>query len=227
MQLLVNVSYGVPIGIGLHFIGVPNAILWGVLAIILKFIPFLGPILAALFPALLAFAIDPGWSMLLWVIALFVAMEIVSGNVIEPLLYGTSTGLSSLSIIIAAIFWTTLWGPIGLVLATPLTVCLSVIGRYVPQLQFLGTVLGSDPVLTREERFYQRLLAGKPEDAVEIGEDYLDGHSAMEFYDQVAIPVLRLADNDRQSSMTMLAFDAGWRTMQYPHCGTWQITLTS
>ena len=125
MQLLVNVSYGVPIGIGLYFIGVPNAILWGVLAFILRFVPFLGPILAALFPAVLAFAIDPGWSMLLWVIALFVAMEIVSGNVIEPFLYGTSTGLSSLSIIIATIFWTTLWGPIGLVLATPLTVCLS------------------------------------------------------------------------------------------------------
>ena len=153
MQLLVNVSYGLPIGIGLYFIGVPNAILWGVLAVILRFVPFLGPVLAALFPAILAFAIDPGWSLLLWVIALFVAMEVISGNVIEPLLYGSSTGLSSLSIIIATIFWTTLWGPIGLVLATPLTVCLSVIGRYVPRLQFLGTMLGSDPVLTVEERF--------------------------------------------------------------------------
>ena len=205
MQLLVNVSYGVPIGIGLYFIGVPNAILWGVLAIVLRFVPFLGPILAALFPAVLAFAIDPGWSMLMWVIALFVAMEIVSGNVIEPLLYGTSTGLSSLSIIIATIFWTTLWGPIGLVLATPLTACLIVIGRYVPQLQFLGTVLGSDQVLTTEERFYQRLLAGKTEDAVEIGEDYVDGHSPMEFYDEVAIPALRLAESDRQRSFDDVA----------------------
>ncbi len=168
--------------------------------VVLRFVPFLGPILAALFPAILAFAIDPGWSMLLWVIALFVAMELVSGNVIEPLLYGTSTGLSSLSIVIATIFWTTLWGPIGLVLATPLTVCLSVIGRYVPQLRFLGTVLGSDPVLTQEERFYQRLLAGKTEDAVEIGEVFLDDHSSVEFYDQLAVPVLRMAENDRQGS---------------------------
>ena len=201
MQLLVNVSYGVPIGVGLYLIGVPNAVLWGVLAVILKFVPFLGPVLAALLPAILAFAIDPGWSMLLWVIALFVAMEVISGNVIEPLLYGSSAGLSSLSIIVATIFWTTLWGPIGLVLATPLTVCLSVIGRYVPRLQFLGTILGSDPALTTEERFYQRLLAGKPEDAVEIGEDYVDNHSSVEFYDQVAIPSLRLAESDGMRSM--------------------------
>lgn len=200
-QLLVNVSYGVPIGIGLYLIGVPSAVLWGVLAAVLRFVPFLGPVLAALFPLILAFAIDPGWTMLLWVIGLFVVMEIISGNVIEPLAYGTSTGLSSLSIIVAAIFWTTLWGPIGLVLATPLTVCLSVIGRYVPRLHFLGTLLGSSQVLTTEERFYQRLLAGNAEDAVEIGEDFVDRHSSMEFYDQVAVPALRLAETDRQRSI--------------------------
>jgi GAF domain-containing protein len=140
--------------------------------------------------------------MLLWVVGLFLLAELISNNVIEPWLYGSSTGLSSLAIIMAAIFWTTLWGPVGLFLATPLTVCLVVIGRYVPQLEFLGVLLGSDPVLAPEERLYQRLLAGNLEEAVEIAEDYVDEHSSREFYDHVAIPALRLAENDRQRSTT-------------------------
>ncbi|HLM42075.1 MAG TPA: AI-2E family transporter [Microvirga sp.] len=202
MQLVVNLTYGVPIGLALYFIGVPNAVLWGLLAAVLRFVPYLGPFLAALFPIALAFAVDPGWSMLLWVIGLFLLAELVSNNVIEPWLYGSSTGLSSLAIIMAAIFWTTLWGPVGLFLATPLTVCLVVIGRYVPQLEFLGVLLGSDPVLAPEERLYQRLLAGNLEEAVEMAEDYVDEHSSREFYDRVAIPALRLAENDRQRSTT-------------------------
>jgi predicted PurR-regulated permease PerM/GAF domain-containing protein len=202
MQLVVNLTYGVPIGIALYFIGVPNAVLWGLLAAVLRFIPYLGPFLAALFPIALAIAVDPGWTMLLWVVGLFLAAELISNNVIEPWLYGSSTGLSSLAIIMAAIFWTTLWGPVGLFLATPLTVCLVVIGRYVPQLEFLGVLLGSDPVLAPEERLYQRLLAGNLEEAVEIAEDYVDEHSSREFYDNVAIPALRLAENDRQRSTT-------------------------
>ena len=169
MQLVVNLSYGIPIGIALYFIGVPNAVLWGLLAAVLRFVPYLGPFLAALFPIALAIAVDPGWTMLFWVVGLFLMAELVSNNVIEPWLYGSSTGLSSLAIIMAAIFWTTLWGPVGLFLATPLTVCLVVIGRYVPQLEFLGVLLGSDPVLAPEERLYQRLLAGNLEEAVEIG----------------------------------------------------------
>lgn len=140
--------------------------------------------------------------MLFWVVGLFLIAELVSNNVIEPWLYGSSTGLSSLAIIMAAIFWTTLWGPVGLFLATPLTVCLVVIGRYVPQLEFLGVLLGSDPVLAPEERLYQRLLAGNLEEAVEIAEDYVDECSSREFYDEVAIPALRLAENDRQRSTT-------------------------
>lgn len=200
MQLLVNLSYGIPIGIALYFIGVPNALLWGLLAAVLRFIPYLGPFLAALFPIALAVAVDPGWTMLLWVVGLFLVAELVSNNVIEPWLYGSSTGLSSLAIIMAAIVWTTLWGPVGLFLATPLTVCLVVIGRYVPQLEFLGVLLGSDPVLAPEERLYQRLLAGNLEEAVEIAEDYVDKCSSREFYDNVAIPALRLAENDRQRS---------------------------
>ncbi|WP_081928994.1 AI-2E family transporter [Microvirga sp. BSC39] len=202
MQLIVNLTYGVPIGIALYFIGVPNAVLWGLLAAVLRFIPYLGPFLAATFPIALAIAVDPGWSMLLWVVGLFLAAELISNNVIEPWLYGSSTGLSSLAIIMAAIFWTTLWGPVGLFLATPLTVCLVVIGRYVPQLEFLGVLLGSDPVLAPEERLYQRLLAGNLEEATEIAEDYVDEHSSREFYDHVGIPALRLAENDRQRSTT-------------------------
>jgi predicted PurR-regulated permease PerM/GAF domain-containing protein len=202
MQMVVNFTYGIPIGIGLYFIGVPNAILWGLLAAVLRFVPYLGPFLAALFPIALAIAVDPGWSMLLWVIGLFLLAELISNNVIEPWLYGSSTGLSSLAIIMAAIFWTTLWGPVGLFLATPLTVCLVVIGRYVPQLEFLGVLLGSDPVLAPEERLYQRLLAGNLEEATEIAEDYVDEHSSREFYDHVGIPALRLAENDRQRSTT-------------------------
>jgi predicted PurR-regulated permease PerM/GAF domain-containing protein len=202
MQLVVNLTYGIPIGIALYFIGVPNAILWGLLAAVLRFVPYLGPFLAALFPIALAVAVDPGWSMLFWVVGLFLVAELISNNVIEPWLYGSSTGLSSLAIIMAAIFWTSLWGPVGLFLATPLTVCLVVIGRYVPQLEFLGVLLGSDPVLAPEERLYQRLLAGNLEEAVEIAEDYVDEHSSREFYDHVAIPALRLAENDRQRSTT-------------------------
>ncbi|MCB5176647.1 AI-2E family transporter [Microvirga lenta] len=202
MQLVVNLTYGIPIGIALYFIGVPNAVLWGLLAAVLRFIPYLGPFLAALFPIALAVAVDPGWTMLLWVVGLFLMAELISNNVIEPWLYGSSTGLSSLAIIMAAIFWTSLWGPVGLFLATPLTVCLVVIGRYVPQLEFLGVLLGSDPVLAPEERLYQRLLAGNLEEAVEMAEDYVDERSSREFYDNVAIPALRLAENDRQRSTT-------------------------
>ncbi|MEE1611916.1 AI-2E family transporter [Microvirga sp. CF3016] len=202
MQLVVNLTYGIPIGVALYFIGVPNALLWGLLAAVLRFVPYLGPFLAALFPIALAIAVDPGWTMLFWVVGLFLVAELVSNNVIEPWLYGSSTGLSSLAIIMAAIFWTSLWGPVGLFLATPLTVCLVVIGRYVPQLEFLGVLLGSDPVLAPEERLYQRLLAGNLEEAVEMAEDYVDEHSSREFYDNVAIPALRLAENDRQRSTT-------------------------
>src|SRR5919199_3293611 len=173
MQLVVNLTYGIPIGIALYFVGVPNAVLWGLLAAALPFIPYLGPFLAALFPIALAVAVDPVWTMLFWVLGLFLVAELISNNVIEPWLYGSSTGLSSLAIIMAAIFWTTLWGPVGLFLATPLTVCLVVIGRYVPQLEFLGVLLGSDPVLAPDERFYQRLLASNIEEAVEIAETYV------------------------------------------------------
>jgi predicted PurR-regulated permease PerM len=207
MQLLLNVGYGVAVGIGLYFIGVPNAVLWGLLTTIMKFIPYLGTFLSAFFPVVLAFATDTGWSMAVWTLALFITVEAISSNVFEPWLYGASTGLSSLAIILAAIFWTILWGPVGLVLATPLTVCVLVIGRYVPQLNFLDILLGSDPVLSPEQRFYQRLLSGKVEEAVDVAESYVAEKSSAAFYEDVMIPALRLAENDRQRQTS----DVGYR----------------
>lgn len=198
MQLIVNATYGIPIGIGLYFIGVPNALLWGVLATLLRFIPYIGPVIAALFPLTLAIAVDPGWEMLFWTLGLFIAVELISNNFIEPWLYGSSTGLSAVAIIIAAIFWTTLWGPVGLFLSTPLTVCLAVLGRYVPQLRFLDVMLGNAPALSPAEQFYQRLLAGDPDEDVRIAEEFLKEQPLAACYDELVLPALRLAEQDRK-----------------------------
>ena len=173
MQVVVNLSYGIPIGIGLWLIGVPYPLLWGMLAVVLRFIPYIGPILAAMFPIALSIAVDPGWMMLALTVSLFVIVEIVSNNIVEPWLYGAKTGLSPIAIIVSAIFWTWLWGPIGLLLATPLTVCVFVLGRHVPQFAFLDVLLGSERVLTPEESLHQRLLALNPDEATEDAEEYL------------------------------------------------------
>jgi predicted PurR-regulated permease PerM/GAF domain-containing protein len=196
MQLVVNVTYGIPFGVGLYFIGIPNAFLWAALAIVLRFIPYLGPVLSAAFPVLLALAIDPGWTTVLLTLGLILVLELISNNFIEPWLYGASTSMSAVAIILAAIFWTSLWGPIGLLLATPLTVCLAVSGRYFPQLRFLDVLLGSAPALSLPERLYQRLLAGDVDEAERIAEAYLDDHSLGELYDEVALPALWLAATD-------------------------------
>lgn len=198
MQLVVNATYGIPLGIGLYLIGVPGAFLWALLATLLRFIPYLGPVVAAVFPMLLAFAVDPGWNMLLWTGALILALELVSNNIIEPWLYGSSTGMTPMAVILSAIFWTLLWGPVGLILATPLTVCFVVMGRYVPQLAFIDVLLGSDPVLSADERIYQRLLAGNVEEAIDIAEGEVAEDSLLSFYDRVALPALRLAENARE-----------------------------
>lgn len=197
MQLVVNATYGLPIGIGLYLIGVPGAFLWGLLATLLRFVPYLGPVVAAILPLTLAFAVEAGWDMLLWTCALFLVVELISNNVIEPWLYASSTGLTPVAVILAAIFWTMLWGPVGLILATPLTVCLVVMARYVPQLAFLDVLLGSDPVLSPQERLYQRLLAGNVEEAIEIAEVQVVSDSLLPFYDQIGLPALRLAENAR------------------------------
>ncbi len=198
-QLAVNTVEGVLIGLGLAVIGIPNAALWGILVALLRFIPYLGIVIAAAFPIALAFAVSPGWSLALWTVLLFIAIETIVANIVEPRLYAGSTGLSSIAVIIAAIFWTWLWGPIGLLLSTPLTACLLVLGRHVPQLTFLEVMLGSDPVLTPDETFYQRLLAGDPEEATEQADEFAKEKSLEEFAQEVALPVLvrAQADSDR------------------------------
>lgn len=196
MQLIVNITYGIPLTIGLWLIGVPGALLWGVIAAVMRFVPYLGPLISAVFPLVLAFAVDPGWNMVLWTVALILGLELISNNVVEPLLYGSSTGLSAISLIAAATFWTALWGPIGLILSTPLTVCLLVIGKNLPQLQIFDTLLGSVPVLDPPTRLYQRLLANDVEEAVDIAEEQAEKTSLVEFYDQIGIRVLRLASDD-------------------------------
>ncbi|MES2714972.1 MAG: AI-2E family transporter [Pseudomonadota bacterium] len=193
MQLLVNLSYGIPMAAGLALIGVPGAVLWGLLAAALRFVPYIGPLVAAVFPLSLAFAVDPGWQMLLWTLALVLLLELISNNIVEPWLYGASTGLSAMSIIVSAVFWTAVWGPVGLILATPLTVCLAVLGRHVPALAWLDVLLGNQPVFDPPTRLYQRLLAGDVEEAMELGAEAGDAAS---FYSNVAVPALCLAAND-------------------------------
>ncbi|MCA1440391.1 AI-2E family transporter [Ensifer sp. IC4062] len=197
MQLVVNITYGIPLAAGLWVLGIPNAVLWGMLAIVLRFVPYIGPIIAALVPLFLAFSVAPGWSVLLWTAALFILLELLSNNVVEPWLYGSRTGLSPLAIIVAAIFWAWLWGPVGLVLSTPLTVCLVVLGRHVPQFEFFEILFGNEPVLDPKERLYQRLLAGDPDEATDNAEEMLEEKYLVEFYDTVAIPALLLAERDR------------------------------
>ncbi|WP_299361601.1 AI-2E family transporter [uncultured Paracoccus sp.] len=196
MQLLVNVSYGIPMALGLWLIGVPGWILWGTLAAVMRFIPYVGPILSAVFPLSLAFAVDPGWNMVLFTLGLILVLELVSNNVVEPLLYGSSTGLSAISLIAAATFWTAIWGPVGLVLSTPLTVCLLVIGRYIPQLSVLETLLGSTPALDLPTRIYQRLIANDPDEAIETAEDAIETTSVTRFYSDHGMEVLRQASAD-------------------------------
>ena len=198
MQLVVNTLYAIPVAIGLFVLGIPNAILWGLVTLVLRFVPYIGPIIGMVLPLFLALAIAPGWSLVLWVVALFATIEIVSNNVIEPWLYGSNTGLSPLAIIISAIFWSWLWGPLGLILSTPLTVCLVVLGRHVPQFGFLDVLLGNEAVLEPPQKLYQRLLAGDPSEATDNAEDYLDEHYLTDYYEQVGVPALMLGEADRQ-----------------------------
>ena len=198
IQLLLNGAFGLVIGIGLALIGVPSAILWGILAAVLRFVPYIGAAIAALFPLALAVAVDPGWSMLLWTLALFIVVEPVVGHVIEPMVYGHSTGLSPVAVVASATFWTALWGPIGLVLATPLTVCLVVLGRHVERLEFLDIMLGDRPALSPPEIFYQRMLAGDPTEASEKAEEFLKERSLSSYYDEVALKGLQLAQADAE-----------------------------
>ncbi len=204
MQLVVNATYGIPMSIALLAIGVPGAVLWGAVAAIMRFVPYIGPMISAVLPLALAFAVDPTWNMFLWTLGVIVVLELLGNNVIEPWLYGASTGLSPLSIILAATFWTSIWGPIGLILSTPLTVCLLVLGRYLPALHFMEVLLGSEPVLNPPQRLYQRLLGGDIEEAVDMASEAIAeqlppsakpadvAEAVTAFYDTVTIPALRL-----------------------------------
>jgi predicted PurR-regulated permease PerM len=198
IQLLLNGSFGVVIGTGLWLIGVPSAILWGILATVLRFVPYIGAAIAAAFPLALSLAVDPTWSMLLWTLALFIVVEPIVGHVIEPMVYGHSTGLSPVAVVASATFWTALWGPIGLVLATPLTVCLVVLGRHVERLEFLDVMFGDRPALSPPEIFYQRMLAGDPTEASEKAEEFLKERSLTSYYDEVALKGLQLAQADAE-----------------------------
>jgi predicted PurR-regulated permease PerM len=196
VQTAINACFGLLIGIGLWIIGVPNPALWGILAMLLRFVPYIGAVIAALFPATLALAVDPDWSMLLWTGALFLVVEPITGQVVEPFVYGRSTGLSAVAVVLAAAFWTWLWGPVGLLLSTPLTLCLVVLGRHVERLEFLDIVLGDQPALTPDENFYQRMLANDPDEAAHQAEAFLRDRPLSAYYDEIAIKGLALAQLD-------------------------------
>lgn len=201
LQFVVNTCYGIFIGTCLHFIGLPGALLWGVIVGTLRFLPYIGPPLGGIMPLLLSLAVFGGWTRPLIVLGLFVFTELIVSNLVEPFLYGIHTGISSLAILVAAIFWTAIWGPIGLVLSTPLTVCVLVVGRHVPRLRFLQILLGDEPALTPESRFYQRLLAMDHEEARQVLENDLEGKTLEELYDSVLIPALSLAEQDRHQNL--------------------------
>jgi predicted PurR-regulated permease PerM len=195
-QIIVNASFGLIIGIGLQLIGVPSAPLWGLVAMILRFVPYVGSPISAVFPLILAAAVGSGWGMLLMTAALFGTLQLIAGQIVEPLVYGRSSGLSPVAIVISASFWTWLWGPIGLVLATPLTVCLVVVGRHVDRLQFLDVLLGNEPALTPPQLVYQRMLAGDPIEASQQAQAYLKDASLEDYYDTILLDGLRLAEAD-------------------------------
>jgi predicted PurR-regulated permease PerM len=195
-QTALNVVFGIIVATGLGLIGVPNPVLWGILAMVLRFVPYIGAVLAAAFPIALAIAVDPGWSMTFWTIGLFLVVEPLIGQVIEPLVYGHSTGLSPVAVIVAATFWTWLWGPVGLLLSTPLTVCLGVLGRHIGWLQFVDVLIGDEPPLSPAQSFYQRVLAGDVNELTDQAETQLKRQSLSSYYDEVVLQGLILAEVD-------------------------------
>lgn len=200
-QLALNAMYGMLVALGLSLIGVPNAPLWGVSAAVLRYIPYVGPWIGATIPVALSLAVAPGWITPLLTLGLFVALELLSNNVLEPWLYGSSTGVSPMALILAAVVWTWLWGPVGLVLATPLTVCLVVLGRHIPRLSFLSVLLSNQEALTPSEDCYYRLLTVGEADEMDLVEDYLKTHSLTELYDFVLIPVLSAVETDHRQQL--------------------------
>jgi hypothetical protein len=197
-QLSINAAFAMVVGAGLYLIGVPNPLLWAIFAGIFRFVPYIGAVLSAALPIALAAAVDPGWSMVWWTIGLFLVVELTVSQVVEPILYGHSTGLSPFAVIVSAIFWTWIWGPIGLVLSTPMTLCLVVLGRHVERLEFFDVLLGDRPALTPVESFYQRILAGDVDEVQDHAELLLKQRSLSSYYDEVALRGLQLAAKDSE-----------------------------
>ena len=198
LQVAVNVVYGAIVCAALYFIGLPHAILFAALAILCRFVPYIGAPIAALTPTLLSLAVFPGWSHTALIFGLFVVLEIVTANYIEPRVYGHHTGLSSLAVLIAAAFWTLIWGPVGLILSVPLTVCLVVMGSHIPSLEFLAVLLGDQPVMPLYTAFYQRMLAHDEREASDILQSSLKNESLTAVYDSILIPALTMVEMERQ-----------------------------
>lgn len=196
LQTIINLTFGMIVAVGLYLVGIPNSGLWGLVGAMLRYVPYVGVPLAAAFPVALSLAIAPGWITVVWTLAVFFVTEPIIGQVVEPYLYGRHMGLSAVAVIVAAAFWTWVWGPVGLILSTPLTMCLVVIGRHVPHLQFLDVLLGDAPPLAQEESFYSRMLAGDADEAVGQAEQYLKSHSLFAYFDGVALKGLTLAQHD-------------------------------
>jgi predicted PurR-regulated permease PerM len=196
MQTIINGSYGLAVGTAFYFIGLPYALMWGFLAALLRFIPYVGPWLGAIMPILLSLAVFPGWFHPFLVLGMILIFELASNMFMEPLLYGQTVGVSEVALIVAVAFWTWIWGPIGLALATPLTVCLVVLGKYVPGLSFLGLALGDEPVMEPPLLLYQRLLAMDDTEATEIAENYAKANGLIKTYDDLLLPALCSAKRD-------------------------------
>lgn len=199
MQLAVNAAYGILFGCGLYLIGIPDATLWGALAGMLRIIPYVGTAAGLIFPLVISVAVFPAWGHPLAVVALFLSLELSATNFVEPWLYSSRTGISSLALLTMAIFWALIWGWPGLILSTPLTVCFVVLGRYVPQMSFLHTLLGADAELSPEALFYERLLALDQNEAREVANKFLATNSLVSLYDEIFIPSLRLVEQDRHA----------------------------
>jgi predicted PurR-regulated permease PerM len=200
-QAAVNAGYGILFGLGLYFIGVPNATLWGVLAGILRIIPYVGTATSVVLPLVVSIAISPSWLPPVLIVCLFLVLELTATNFVEPWLFSSRTGISSLALLAMAIFWALLWGWPGLILSTPLTVCIVVLGRYVPQMSFLHTLLGTDAELSAEALFYERLLAMDQQEAHAVANRFLEGKPLVELYDSVLIPALALVEHDRHQGV--------------------------
>ena len=196
LQTCINTGFGLTIGTGLWLLGIPNAGLWALMSMLLRFVPYVGVPLAFLFPFTLAMAVDPGWEKMVWVLVLYGSIEAVVGQAVEPFLYGRSMGLSAVAVVVAAVFWTWLWGPVGLLLSTPLTMCFVVFSRHVEGLKFLDVMLGDQPALRFEESLYLRMLAEDPDEAANEAEAFLKENSLSAYYDEVAARALMLAQAD-------------------------------